>query len=338
MITLKDIAREAGVSITTVSNVVHNRESRVSSETADLIREIIKRVNYIPSMTARTLANNASPIIGFINHLMLKNKGGFLSDPFHNSFMGSIEDRMREQGYFVMVRTVEDAHSLEAVHRNWNLAGMVFLGLFEGEFFDCVRKLDIPYVLIDSYIDIPGIYNVGLDDQKGGYLATKHLLENGHRVIAFTSPFIRAGGVVERRLMGYKQALEEYGVPYDKSLVFEQEIAIEEGRKLGKALGKKKKITGIFASADILAAGIMSGLREIGVNVPDDKSVVGFDDNYLCQITYPRLTTIHQDAEAKGVIASEMMIAQLTGAPVRERDVILPVSLVKRESVADIRV
>jgi LacI family transcriptional regulator len=193
--------------------------------------------------------------------------------------------------------------------------------------------MNIPFVLIDSYIDLPDVCNVGLDDHMGGYIATKYLLERGHRVIAFTSPFVRETGVVMHRLNGYKQALSEYGIPFNSSLVFEQEISIREGIQLGKTLSQMDEITGIFASADILAAGIMTGLRSAGVNVPDDKSIIGFDDNYLCQITYPQLTTIHQDADEKGIIASEMMIGQLSGNPIKERKVILPVRLVERGSV-----
>ena len=336
MITLKDIAREAGVSITTVSNVIHNKKNRASPELVAKIQDIISREHYVPSMTARTLANNASPIIGIINHLVPRHSGGFMADPFHNTFMGSIENRVREKGYFIMVRTVEDSRGLETICRNWNLAGMIFTGLFQDEFFECVREIGAPYVLIDSYIDLPEACNVGLEDQKGGYMATRYLLERGHRVIAFTSPFIRKDGVVERRLQGYKQALGEFDIPFDSELVFEQEISVNEGMRLGYHLSRKEKITGIFASADILAAGIMAGLREMGVNIPDDKSIIGFDDNYLCKITYPRLTTIHQDAEEKGIIATEMMIAQLMGKPIRERNIILPVRIVERESVRNI--
>jgi len=337
MATLKDIAREAGVSITTVSNVIHNKKSRVSPELVSKIHEIIKRENYIPSMTARTLANNTSPIVGIINHVLSHTGGGFMADPFHSAFMGSIEDRLRESGYFVMVRTVENPSALEIVHRNWNLAGMILTGLFKDEFFERLQGLNIPYVLIDSYIDLPEVYNVGLEDQKGGYLATKRLLEGGHRVIAFTSPpYVRESGVIAQRLKGYIQALAEIDVPFDPALVFEQEITISGSVELGEKLSKRKDITGIFASADILAAGIMTGLRSKGVSVPDDKSIIGFDDNYLCQLTSPPLTTIHQDANEKGVIATEMMLAQLQGKEVKNRNVVLPVRLVERESVRNV--
>ena len=337
MVTLKDIAQEAGVSITTVSNVVHNRKSRVSPERVAKIWEIIEREQYVPSMTARTLANAESSIIGVISHITPQNTGSTMSDPFLGTFVEGLESRTREEGYFLMIRAVEDAKALNFLSRSWRLSGLILMGMFQDEFFTCIQKLGIPYVLIDSYIDEPGVYNIGLEDEKGGYLATKHLLEKGHRVIAFASPTVRPGGVVEKRLDGYKRALCEYGIAFDPSLVFTQEISVEEGRKLGELLSRKTDVTGIFASADILAAGIMAGLQEQGVAVPRDKSIVGFDDNYLCRLTNPNLTTIHQDAEQRGILATDMLLSQMRGEPVRERRVILPVSLVERGSVRDIR-
>lgn len=336
MVTLKDIAAEAGVSITTVSNVVHNRSSRVSPELVQKIRRIIDREHYVPSMTARTLVKDESYIIGVVTHMTPQNIGSTMSDPFLGTFVEGIEHRTREEGYFLMIRSVEDAQALESLRRSWKLSGVILTGIFADEFFAGVQHLGIPFVLIDSYLDAPDVYCIGLEDEKGGYLATKHLLENGHRVIAFASPSIREGGVVEKRLNGYKKALHEYGVPFDPSLVFTQEIFVEEGKRLGHLLAEKPEITGIFASADILAAGIMTGLREKGVLVPRDKSIVGFDDNYLCQLTNPCLTTIHQDAEQKGFLAVDMLLAQLRHEPQKEHSIILPVSLVERESVRNL--
>ena len=333
MVTLKDIAAEAGVSITTVSNVVHKRTNRVSPDMVAKIWEIIEREHYVPSMTARTLANADSSIIGMITHMTPQNVGSTMRDPFLGTFVDGIERRTRENGYFLMIRSVEDARALESISRSWRLSGLILTGMFQDEFFECVKKLGIPFVLIDSYIDQPDVYSIGLEDAKGGYLATRHLLENGHRVIAFASPTIREGGVVEQRLYGYRRALAEFDVPFDPALVFTQEISVEDGRRLGHLLSEKKEITGIFASADILAAGIMTGLRECGVIVPRDKSIVGFDDNYLSQLTNPTLTTIHQDAEQKGMLAADMILALLREEAIEKRSVILPVSLVKRESV-----
>ena len=336
MVTLKDIAAEAGVSITTVSNVVHKRANRVSPEMVEKIWAIIEREHYVPSMTARTLANADSSIIGMITHMTPQNIGSTMSDPFLGTFVDGIERRTRENGYFLMIRSVEDVRALESISRSWRLSGLILTGMFQDDFFEGVKKLGTPFVLIDSYIDQPDVFSIGLEDEKGGYIATRHLLENGHRVIAFASPTIREGGVVYQRLIGYRRALAEFGVPFDPSLVFTQEISVEDGRRLGWLLSEKKAITGIFASADILAAGIMTGLRERGVCVPRDKSIVGFDDNYLSQLTNPTLTTVHQDAERKGMLAADMILAQLRGETIEESSVILPVSLVERESVRKI--
>ncbi|MBQ9168362.1 MAG: LacI family DNA-binding transcriptional regulator [Oscillospiraceae bacterium] len=336
MITLKDIAEEAGVSITTVSNVVHNRTSRVSPEQEEKIWEIIERRHYVPSMTARTLANANSSIIGVITRLALQNTGSTMSDPFLSTFIEGIERRTREEGCFLMIRSVEDPQALESLSRSWRLSGVILTGMFQDEFIEYTRNLSIPFVLIDSYVDLPNVCRICLEDEKGAYIATKHLLENGHRVIAFASPSIRPGGVVEKRFQGYCRALDEYGISFDPSLVFAQENTVEEGCKLGYVLSEKKEITGIVASSDVLAAGIMAGLREKGVSVPQDKSIVGFDDNYLCRLTNPHLTTIHQDAGRKGVLATEMILAQMRNETVGKRSIILPVSLVERESVRNL--
>jgi len=119
-------------------------------------------------------------------------------------------------------------------------------------------------------------------------------------------------------------------------LIFTQEISVEEGRRLGHVLSRRPEITGIVASADILAAGIMAGLRDMGQSVPADKSIIGFDDNYLCRLTNPTLTTIHQDAEQKGVLATDLILSQLRNEPIAEHSIILPVNLVERESVRNL--
>ena len=333
MVTLKDIAAEAGVSITTVSNVVHNRKSRVSPELVQKINKIIRREHYAPSMSARSLANDQSCIIGVITHLTPQNTGSTVGDPFMSSFVDSIEKRIREDGYYLMIRAVEDAMELASLSRSWRLSGLILTGMFQDDFFTTTQELGIPYVLIDSYVDDPDACCIGLEDEKGGYIATRHLLEKGHRSVAFASPSIRPGGVIEKRFQGYRRALDEYDVPYDPSLVFTQEITVEEGKKLGRLLASRKEITGIFASADILAAGIMAGLSERGVTVPAEKSIVGFDDNYLSQLTIPGLTTIHQDADRKGILATELILKQLRQEEIAEKNIILPVHLVERGSV-----
>jgi LacI family transcriptional regulator len=121
MPTIKDIAREANVSVTTVSNVIHGKSSRVAPETVERITAIIKAYNYAPNMSARALVNRASRIIGVINHLIPRQSGSFMQDPFHGAFIGGIERKLRDRGYYLMVRTVENEEELFSLFRNRGL-------------------------------------------------------------------------------------------------------------------------------------------------------------------------------------------------------------------------
>lgn len=336
MATIKDIAKEAGVSYTTVSNVIHGRTDHVSPQTIETINQIIDRSGYVPNMSARSLVNNSSKVVGFINHLVPGTDGGFVADPFHSAFIGSMEEVLRENGYYLMLRTVKDSDDLLKFLYNWNLDGLFFTGLFQDSFFKTLTEINVPIVLIDSYIKHKNIQNVGLEDYRGGYMATKYLLEKGHREIVFASPHIQPGGVVETRLNGYRKALSEYNLPFRPDYVYEQEFAVSSGISLGHKLAERKGITAIFATADILAAGIMAGLHECGKRIPEDISVVGFDDINICRLTSPTLTTIHQDPAEKGRVAVDFMMKRLQNKPISKNEVILPVRLVERESVKTI--
>jgi len=336
MVTLKDIAKEANVSVTTVSNVIHGNYKRVAPETVEKIKMIIERDNYVPNMTARSLVNKLSKIIGVINHVVPEKTGNFISDPFHSVVIEGIEKKLREKGYYMMIRTVYSEEDLFSLLRNWNIDGLIIIGLFQDDFFEKLTKANIPFVLIDSYIDNKKVLNIGLDDCRGGYLAAKYLIDKGHRNIVFASPIIKKNGVVEERLIGYKMALKEVGIPFEDKNVYQQEITITEGIELGHKLSRRTDITAVFATADILAAGIISGLMEEGKSVPEDVSIVGFDDLYISSLTAPRLTTIHQDPQEKGKVAVETLVSVIEGSPIENNNIVLPVSIVERNSVKQI--
>ncbi|MDF2542528.1 MAG: transcriptional regulator, LacI family [Herbinix sp.] len=333
MITIKDIAQKVGVSCTTVSNVIHGKTGRVSAETISLINEAIDELGYVPNMSARSLVSSSSKVIGMISHLAPNKNESFIEDPFHSAFIGSIEKILRENGYYLMLRTVETTADLLAFLRNWNVDGLFFTGVFEDEFFEALIGLNVPIVLIDSYVTHPNMCNVGLEDYKGGYLATRYLIEHGHKDIAFASPTIRERGVVSERFLGYRNALDESSIPFRPELVFQQELDIATTLALGCNIAKRNDITAIFTTADILAAGVMAGLQQSGRKVPDDISIIGFDDINICHLTSPQLTTIHQDAPLKGKLAVNFLIDQLEQTPIKDREIILPIHLVERGSV-----
>lgn len=338
MVTIEDIAKEAGVSATTVSNVIHGRTNKVSAHTVELINEIIRERGYVPNLSARAMKTRSSKVVALINHLESRDQEKFMSDPFFMDLTGSVEKALRERGYFLMIRAISESEDLLAFLRNWNVEGVFMPGLFEDEpFYKTLRDLKLPVVLTDSYVsDLGHMTNIGLQDFEGARLATEHLIRNGHKRIVFAGPKVKPGGVVEQRLMGYRRALTDNEIPFDESLVYECEFSTSKMMELGGELAKREDITAVFATADMLAAGIMSGLQQAGRMVPKDISIVGFDDINWARMTMPMLTTIHQDAVKKGRLAAECMIRQLEGKKVSAQNQILPVRLIERNSVRKI--
>ena len=333
MVTIRDIAQATGVSATTVSNVIHGKNNRVSAETIQNINDAIKKLGYVPNMSARSLVSSSSKVIGFVNHVITRNNSNFMDDPFPSAAIGAIEAALRENGYYLMLRTIETAEELVTFLQNWNMDGLFFTGIFKDKFFDSVAGLHIPVVLIDSYVRTSQFCNVGLEDFTGSYNATRHLIEKGHRHIAFASPNIKDGGVLQERFLGYKAALAEASIPFDKSIIFQQEMDIESCKLACDGIIKHREITGLVVSADIMAASIMAGLKSKGVRIPDDISIVGFDDISLAQLVSPPLTTIHQDMNLKGRLAVDFMLQLLSGKPLETTEIILPTKLIERDSV-----
>lgn len=335
MVTIADIAQEAGVSCTTVSNVIHGRTNKVSGTTVDLINEIIRRRGYVPNLSARALKAQSSRVVALINHLDRRDEGKFFSDPFFITLTGAVEHALRDCGYYLMIRAISDSQELLTFLRNWNVEGVLLPGLFQDEsLYATLRDLKIPVVLTDSYIDDLGsMVNIGLQDLEGARLAVEHLITHGHQRIVFAGPRIRPGGVLEQRLLGYRHALAAAGLPFDESLVYECEFSTDKMIALGAQLAQRQDITAVFATADFLAAGIMSGLQQAGRMVPRDISIVGFDDINWSRMTMPTLTTVRQDTDQKGRLAAETMVRLLEGTPAKGHDQILPVQLVERNSV-----
>lgn len=333
MVTIRDIARATGVSATTVSNVIHGKSNRVSAETIQNINEAIKQLGYVPNMSARSLVSSSSKVIGFINHVITDENSNFMEDPFHSSSIGTIENILRKNGYYLMLRTVKTADELVTFLQNWNVDGLFFTGIFKDKFFEAIDGLNIPVVLIDSYVHPPHICNVGLEDFTGSYQATCHLIENGHRNIGFASPSIKDGGVLQERFLGYKAALAEHGIPFRKEHIFQQEMDIESCEIVSQNIIQFPELTALVVTADIMAAGIIRGLRANGKRVPEDISVVGFDDINLAQLITPPLTTIHQDMNLKGRLAVDYMLQLLEGNQPENTNITLPTKLIVRQSV-----
>jgi len=333
VITIDDIARAAKVSSTTVSNVINGRSSRVSPATKARVNSIIAEMGYVPNMSARALVSQSSKVVALVNYFRTTTNAAF-DDPFISRLTNAVECTLRENGYYLMLRSVSDADELQSFLQNWNVDGLFLTGVYEGdELYTTLRNINKPIVLTDSYLsDYGNMANVGLQDFEGAMLATNHLLKNGHTRIAFCSPPIKSGGVDDMRLKGHCEALKTAGVTFDPTLSFTSDFSAKAAGRIGRAIAARNDITAIFATADLIAAGVMAGIRDGGKTVPNDYSIIGFDDLDWCRLMHPSLTTVRQNTQLKGQLAADLMVSMLENESAAQ-NVMLPVHLVERESV-----
>lgn len=330
---LKDVAELAGVSAATVSYVLSGKRS-ISEETKSRVMEAVEKLDYVPDLNARSLSMRDSKLIGVVvpqtepgDRLMFQNS-------FYSEVLGSIEYYARQQGYHILISATDANESYLTLAKKRNLDGIIVIGMYPDEFYHQMKKTQIPIVLIDSYCNDHYYHNIRIDDAYGSYLATRHLLENGHRDIAFFAGQMKENGVMKKRLLGYTQALEEFDIPYRKEYVFEGQIDFESGIGLAKKLAASKMpTTGIVAAADILAIGAMKGLFESGLRVPEDYSVVGFDDLEIAKYLTPGLTTVKQQISLKGQRAVELLLKHINDPALTKQEEILPLELIERGSV-----
>ena len=333
--TLKDIAKEADVTVMTVSNVINGRYEKVSRATVERVSEIARRLNYVPSATARSLVARSSQLVGVL--LPAPDDEGIALSTHNVVVIGVIERLLRNNGYHLLLRGVPDVDAASGTLRSWNLDGAIYIGFLDSQIQKMRATFDTPLVVLESYAANADFMNVRLDDRKGGYLATRHLIEKGHRRIAFAGPEKTERGVVQERYEGYRQALEEAGITPDPTITLTTDVSHAKGVEAGRQLcSEHSDITAVFATADQLAVGIMEGARAEGCSVPEDLSVVGFDNLEIATIANPKLTTITQDLSRKAHTAVELLLQSLKSKDQQPQETVLDVELIERESVKDL--
>jgi LacI family transcriptional regulator len=331
--TIKDVAREAGVSSATVS-YVFNSKKPISPHTKAKVMAAIEKLNYVPNINARTLSTNDSLLIGVLipqtepgSHLMFENT-------FYSEILSAIEFEARTHGYHILISGINAGETYMNRARGRNLDGIIAIGVYPDDLYREIKKSGIPLVLIDSYCDDAHCHNIRIDDVYGSYLATGYLLDRGHRDIAFLSGRLRDNGVMKKRLTGYQQALEERGIPFKKVYIFEGKIDFNNGVTLAqRLLAARQPISAVFAAADILAIGAMKTFFEKGLQIPRDISIIGFDDLQISRYMNPGLTTIGQEITLKGKKAVELLVQIIKEPDLTKREEILPLGIIERGSV-----
>lgn len=330
---LKDIAERAGVSTATVSNVINGNYHKVSEETRIRIENIIKETNYQPSVAARSLAGTQNRMVGLVVPYISSHEEFTLS-PYYTYVISALERYVRNKDYYLLLRCVPDVHSILPFLSAWNVDGAIFIGVLGRDVAEIQKGLKAPAVFLDTYTD-EKVVNIGIDDYRGGYLAARYLIGKGHRKIAFASPDPGVGGVIAERFKGFCDACTEAGVEFSPADVFRTDTVYYNAIAVGQDIALSGRgYTAIAAMADIVAMGIMEGVRQCGFRIPDDLSVIGFDNINEGAYTTPKLTTVGQDMREKAQLAGKYLFEMIETKTEPEVNEKLPVRIMERESVA----
>lgn len=335
MVTLKEVAKEAGVSVMTISNIVNGNLSKVSKKNAERIQKIIIDMKYVPNLSARGLARSSSNIIAII--LRGDQNENSLQSPHNATLVGSIIQRIQKLGYYTMVNIVQTHDDVSQSLRTWNVEGAIFLGMFDDEIEKICLSNDVPRVFIDSYSNAHQLFNVGIDDYKGGLLAAQYLLKKGHRKFAFVGPPTIHNGVIQHRFAGFCDELSKNGISLnpDFQFVLESDLQPDSIIEIGKRIVDiQDEVTAAFVTSDQIASYLIQGLQIRNIKIPQDFSVIGFDNLMISTHMTPQLTTIAQDLEQKAGLAVEILFKQLQFPNTPAESLVLDVNLVERESVA----
>jgi LacI family transcriptional regulator len=337
---MKQIAELAGVSPSTVSNVLHGNTAKMTAETFARVQRVISEKKYVANMSGRNLAKYGSKIIAVIMTYGRRNELNAIQDPFFSEIIGALEHEIRTRGYFMMLYISGDVdESLKMAH-SWNVEGLVSIG---GSADDCRKfasESGIPLVFIDCYFHNDGFpyVNVGLEDKFGGRLMTEYLIGKGHRGIAFLADEVNPVGVDFERLLGCAEAITDAGLSFSKDDYIHLSYKADERFETLKTLVHNNFLgyTALFFASDFLASDAINVFQDEGVRVPDDISVAGFDGNIFSAHSRPRITTVQQSVSQKAAIAAEQLFKIIKKEKLESPQIRLPVSLKIGESVKNL--
>ncbi len=331
--TIKDLAKHAGVSIATVSLVI-NKNSRISSETRKKVLRSIKVLNYYPSRSARDLVSKKTGNIGFL----LTDDHFLRTEPFYTKIFLGTEFEARDGEYYVLLSTVNSKYQSEDPLPRFVLEksvdGIIIAGKVPQNLIDRIHDLEIPIVFVDYETNINSHSHVLIDNVQGGIIATNHLLELGHKNIGFIGGDINHPSIKDR-FFGYKQALEKANLKVNYSRIVKNTLYPnrQNGYNSAKKLfGNNQDISAVFACNDAMAFGVMHYLKDNGIKIPDEISMIGFDDVDVDLLLKPPLTTVRVQKLELGIEAFRLIVDRLKNKNHFAKKILVPVDLIVRES------
>lgn len=324
--TIRDVAKQAGVSHQTVSRVI-NGSNEVLPETRALVEATISEMGYRPHAIARSMASGLTHTLAIISPN--------LTDYTFASIVEGAEQEARQQGYFMLSSSASDPQAFRELidelvgHRR--IDGLVVINPYADDRYKYVPQ-DFPLVFVGARSHDENICSASLDDEIVAYDATKHLISLGHRKIALvTGPM--SEDCSQDRTNGFRRALSEANIPYDSKLVYEGDWSASSGQNaLVHFVNEGYVPSAVFAQNDRMAMGVLRAARDANLQVPTQLSVIGVDDMPLSSYFDPPLTTMRQDMPSIGQFATRMLFDILQGKKPEIRELKLPAELVVRQS------
>lgn len=340
MIKMIDVANHAGVSIKTVSRVVNN-EPTVQPEYKEKVLKSIECLGYVPSTSARALRSNRSYQINFISNSS--------RNTFSNRVLFGALQRCQEMGFQLVLDLIENRQQvIPEFIDNWieelslkpkpeGIIALPPLSLNQ-RFVEKLMDLNIPVANVGGASVHPKQMSIRIDDQAAAKEITTYLIKKGHRRIGH---ILGANGqsATADRFAGYKAALEDNDISFDENLIFQGDFHFESGVRGGEYLfSKAERPSAIFSSNDEMASGVIIAAQKMGIVIPDEVSLVGFDDNVLSCGLWPSLTTIRQPLEKFGETAMEFLTSMRGHSEIRDEkmETCLEYELIERHSVIDV--
>ena len=330
-VTIKDVAKLAGVSISTVSRVI-NDSKPVTDEVKQRVLDVIKETGYVPNPLARSLVTKKSKLIGVIVPEV--------SDSFVNEILNGIEAVAKMYDYdILLVNTYsEKQQELDSIRllKTKQVEGIVMVSwILDEDHVNHMKESRIPAVYISKTARDYDIYTVSTSNEKATYDMTKYLIENNHKEIALIMTSKEETILEHERRTGYERALRDANINVREELIKHGNTDYEGGYNSMKELIEDKIIpSAVFVTGDEAAVGAMNAIFDAGYNVPEDISVVGFNDTKLAKIYRPKLTTVFQPLFDMGAVSIRALIKLINGEVVEEKKIELPYQIMERESVA----
>lgn len=327
-VTINDVAREAGVSKSTVSRVLSNND-RISDETKEKVREVIDRLGYKPNLLARNLAKSSTRTLGVV---MPIEAGDYFTNPIFTKIMQGISMFAQEHNYYIMYtfsKRKSEEENIKEFSSNGIVDGIIMMkSEVNDKTIKYLKKAKFPFVVIGTPSEKDSILWVDNDNFKSTYDLTKELVLRGYKKIAFISAK-ESWTVSKYRLSGYKSALEKYKVNIDENLIYHGEAFNEEsGYNAAVDILSKEKPEVIIATDDLLAIGVNRYFREINEN---NISIIGFNNTPLAAYQHPQLSSVEIYGEKLGYEASKLLVDYIQGNSTCKNEII-ETKLIKRET------